>query len=186
MSQVARVRPRGRGPTLRARRHTLALHNAIYARRGGDGSFLGMWRTGVAPASPGPVHVSMNDFWVHRIVDVPRVALAGMRFWREWPRIEGAVGLWFAASSRGRRQISVSVWRSQDDLRRFVRSPDHLKVMRDFRGAGALHTNPWTSDALDASLIWEQAEDRLLGRIAGASHHDHAGPRPKVGRRALE
>jgi hypothetical protein len=28
------------------------------------------WRTGSAPAAPGPVHVSMNDYLIHRVGDV--------------------------------------------------------------------------------------------------------------------
>src|SRR5436305_11440190 len=130
-----------------------------------------LWKTGAGPPPDGAVHVSMNDFLIHSWRDVPRVALAGMRFRRAWPRTEGALGLWFAALGPGRRQVSVSVWRSPDDLRRFVRSPDHLEVMREFRGRGDLFTNAWTADRFDRALIWRQAEDRLMGRVPGVPHH---------------
>jgi hypothetical protein len=43
--------------------------------------------------------------------------------------------------------------------------------MRTFRGTGALHTNAWTAERLDRTLIWRQAVDRLTGRIDGAPHH---------------
>jgi hypothetical protein len=113
----------------------------------------------------------MNDYLIHRARDVPRVAAAGLRFRRDWPRIEGAVGLWVASTAGGRRQISVSVWRAPEDLKRFVRSPAHRKVMRDFRGAGDLHTNAWMAERLDRALIWRQARDRLFGHVPGVSHH---------------
>ena len=113
----------------------------------------------------------MNDFLVHRIRDIPRVAREGMGFRRNWPRTEGALGLWMAAFGSPRRQVSVSIWRSSDDLHEFVRSPRHLRVMREFRSAGHLFTNAWTAERFDRSLIWQQAEDRLTGRVPGVPHH---------------
>ena len=61
-----------------------------------------LWRGVGQPQHDGPVHVSMNDYWIHRWRDVPGVARAGMRLRRSWPDIEGALGLWFAASSGAR------------------------------------------------------------------------------------
>jgi hypothetical protein len=113
----------------------------------------------------------MNDYLIHRSRDVPRVAVAGLRFRRAWPRTRGALGLWVASTTDGRRQISVSVWRTPEDLQHFVRSAAHLKVMRDFRGAGDLHTNAWTAARFDRSLIWRQAQDRLTGQIPDVLHH---------------
>ena len=130
-----------------------------------------IWRYGTARSHPGPVHVSMNDYLIHRFTDVPRVALAGLRLRGRWPETEGALGLWFAGLRGGRRQVSVSVWRSPEDLGQFVRSPDHLRIMREFRDAGALFTNAWTAERLDPALIWRQADDRLKGRVEGVPHH---------------
>jgi hypothetical protein len=113
----------------------------------------------------------MNDYLIRRVADIPRVAVAGLRFRRAWPDTEGALGLWVANSPSGRRQISVSIWRSPEDLRRFVRSPGHLRVMKEFRNAGELFTNKWTAERFDRALVWRQAEDRLLGRVPGVTHH---------------
>jgi hypothetical protein len=130
-----------------------------------------IWKDGAPRSHAGPVHVSMNDYLVHRLRDVPRVAREGMRFRRAWPETEGALGQWVAAFRGGRRQVSVSVWRTPDDLRRFVRSPVHLRIMREYRDAGALYTNAWTAERLDRALIWGQAVARLEGRVEGVSHH---------------
>jgi hypothetical protein len=130
-----------------------------------------IWKQGSREPFSGPVHVSMNDYLVHRLRDIPRVASEGMRLRRRWPETEGALGLWFASFKGGRRQVSVSVWRSAEDLRRFVRSPEHLRIMREFKDAGALHTNAWTAERLDRELIWRQAGDRLMGRVDGVRHH---------------
>ncbi len=130
-----------------------------------------IWKDGAADSFAGPVHVSMNDYLIRRLRDIPRVAREGLRFRHRWPETEGALGLWVAALGGGRRQVSVSVWRAPEDLRRFVRSPEHLRIMREFRNAGALYTNAWTAERLDRGLIWSQAVDRLRGRVDGVSHH---------------
>jgi len=130
-----------------------------------------LWKRGQPRAGDGPVHVSMNDYWIHRFRDVPRVALEGLRLRRHWAELEGALGLWMASFRRGRRQVSISIWRSPGDLQRFVRSPEHLRIMREFKDAGALHTNAWTAERFDRDLIWRQATDRLTGRIPGVRHH---------------
>jgi hypothetical protein len=113
----------------------------------------------------------MNDYLIHRWRDIPRVAREGMSLRRMWPETEGALGLWFAAFGSPRRQVSVSVWRSAEDLKRFVRSPEHLRIMRENRTTGALYTNAWRAERLDRGLIWRQAVDRLEGRVDGVPHH---------------
>ncbi|MFC4906688.1 hypothetical protein [Actinomadura gamaensis] len=133
--------------------------------------FLRLWKDGAGAAVDGSVHVSMNDYLVRGFRDVPRVAMAGLRFRRAWPETEGALGLWFATTGDGRRQISVSVWREPADLQRFVRSPGHRRVVRDFRDAGVLLNTTWTAERFDRRLIWRQAEDRLTGRLADVPHH---------------
>ena len=92
-----------------------------------------MWKAGAVQPGSGPVHVSMNDYLVRRWRDIPMVALAGLRLRRRWPQTEGALGLWVASFRYGRRQVSVSIWRCADDLRGFVRSQEHTRIMREFR-----------------------------------------------------
>lgn len=71
-----------------------------------------IWKSGSLEPGSGSVHVSMNDYLIHRLRDVPRVAFEGLRLRRRWPRTEGALSLWFAAFRGGRRQVSISVWRT--------------------------------------------------------------------------
>lgn len=130
-----------------------------------------IWKNGALDPGSGPVHVSMNDYLIHRLRDVPRVAFEGLRLRRRWPQTEGALGLWFATFRGGRRQVSISVWRTPEDLTRFVHSSEHVRIMRAFKDAGALYTNAWTAGRFDPALIWRQGLDRLSGRIRGVSHH---------------
>ncbi len=130
-----------------------------------------IWKNGAPIAHSGPVHVSMNDYLIHRYRDVPRVGREGMILRHHWPETEGALGLWVGSLRDLRRQVSVSVWRDPEDLKRFVRSPRHLRIMREFRDVGSLYTNAWTSERLDRARIWREATDRLRGRVDGVSHH---------------
>jgi hypothetical protein len=130
-----------------------------------------LWKPGSLQPGSGPVHVSMNDYLVRRLRDIPGVALAGLRVRRRWPQTDGALGLWVASFRFGRRQVSVSVWRCADDLRGFVRSPEHTRIMSEFRDVGVLYTNAWTAPRFDAALIWQQAVERLTGKIDGVRHH---------------
>ena len=95
-----------------------------------------IWKAGSPEPPAGPVHVSMNDYLIHRLRDIPRVAREGFRLRGNWPETEGALGLWFAAFRGGRRQVSISIWREPEDLKRFVRSPEHLRIMREYRTTG--------------------------------------------------
>jgi hypothetical protein len=130
-----------------------------------------IWKSGSTNEDDGPVHVSMNDYLIHRYGDVLRVGREGLRLRAMWPKTEGALGLWVAAFRGGRRQVSVSVWRAAEDLKRFVRSPAHVRIMRDFKDAGVLYTNAWSAERCDPDLIWRQAVERLEGRIEGVTHH---------------
>jgi hypothetical protein len=66
---------------------------------------------------------------------------------------------------------STACRRAPDDLRRFVRSPEHLRIMREYRDTGASYTNACTADRFDPELIWRQGRDRLAGRVEGVPHH---------------
>jgi hypothetical protein len=113
----------------------------------------------------------MNDYLIHRYRDVVRVGLEGLRLRAAWQEIEGALGLWVAAFRGGRRQVSISVWRSAEDLKQFVRSPVHLRIMKEFKDAGVLYTSAWKAERCDADLAWAQAVERLNGRVDGVRHH---------------
>lgn len=58
-----------------------------------------------------------------------------------------------------------------EDLRSFVRSAEHQRIMREFKDAGLLFTNAWQAERFDAALIWQQAMSRLEGKIEGVRHH---------------
>ncbi|MEV4167664.1 hypothetical protein [Nonomuraea dietziae] len=112
------------------------------------------WIAGPEPRGADPVVIALTAFRLHRGAHLPRACLAGWRLSRLWPELEGAVGLWLWAEPGARRIGSVSVWRSEADLRAFVRLPAHVAIMRAYRGRGELVSATWTSGASD---LWEEA-----------------------------
>jgi hypothetical protein len=120
------------------------------------------WQPGPAAEWSGPVFVSVTDFVVHRARDLPRVWRSGMQLRRSWPQMDGAVGLWLWALPVASRGGSVSIWRSERDLHRFVRWPVHMAIMRQNRHAGALDSTRWHADNFNSAETWARAR-RFLG-----------------------
>ena len=136
----------------------------VVGRARSDGQLtVASWTEGPADANGRAVLVSVTDFQVVRAPDVARAWLQGLRLRRAWPSLPGAIGLWLWAKPLSKRSGSVSVWRSEEDLRRFVRLPRHVEIMRRYRGAGELTATAWWTEGFDASEIWMAAERRLRG-----------------------
>ena len=133
---------------------------------------LAAWTDGSSDADDRGVLVSLTDFQLAHARDLPRVWAQGFRLWRAWPSMPGAIGLWLWAKPLSKRSGSVSVWRSEEDLLRFVRWPRHVEIMRRYRGVGELTAAKWWADHFDADEIWSAAELHL---IAGDRTPAHAG-----------
>jgi hypothetical protein len=122
---------------------------------------VAQWTDGPFTAEDGPVLVSVTDFHIARGRDLPVVWTEGLRLRRAWPTMTGAIGLWLWAKPLRKRSGSVSVWRSEDDLRRFVRWPRHVAIMRRYREAGELTSWTWLAEHFDAAEIWGAARQQL-------------------------
>lgn len=92
-----------------------------------------IWKRGPLRDAAGPLYVSVTEFRYRRMSVMPRVAWNALRLRRGWPAREGAVALRTAGKATEPVSISLSVWRSKDDLRRFLRSPEHVELVRRFR-----------------------------------------------------
>jgi hypothetical protein len=114
------------------------------------------WKPGPAAEADGQLLVSFTEFTFERFRDLPGIALAGTRLRRRLAALEGAVGVSLYMHPLARRGGSVSVWRTEADLRRFVTLPYHVKIMRTYRGRGALRSASWEST--DFSLPQAYAE----------------------------
>jgi heme-degrading monooxygenase HmoA len=138
------------------------------------------WRLAYAGWQPGsvradddqPVFVSLTDFRIHRARHAPGAWRAGFGLRRSWPRLEGAIGLWLWAEPLRLRSGSVSVWRSEEDLMRFLRSPVHRAIVRAYRSRMSGTSRGWTAERLDRTAIWERAVVELteMGEVPSPSH----------------
>jgi hypothetical protein len=141
---------------------------AVRRAPGGLELTLALWTEGPSRAD-GSVLVSVTDFEVTGVRDRIGAWVLGLRLRRAWPSMPGAIGLWLWVKPLRRRAGSVSVWRSEEDLRRFVAWPRHVAIMRRYRGAGDLTSTSWWAE-FDAAQIWATAERRLTGHDPELGH----------------
>ena len=142
---------------------------AVSRAPGGLDLTLALWTEG--PCAPdGSVLVSVTDFEVTDPRDRIGAWVLGLRLRRAWPSMSGAIGLWLWVKPLRRRSGSVSVWRSEEDLRRFVGWPRHVAIMRRYGGAGELTSATWWAERFDATQIWAAAERRLTGHDRELAH----------------
>lgn len=118
------------------------------------------WKAGSIGAD-GPVLISLTAYTANRHADLPGIYRAALGLRRVWPKIDGAMGLLLWSEPTLRRAGSVSVWRSEEDLRGFVRWAPHVEIMRRYRERGSLVSESWHSEGLDLSRLWREARWRL-------------------------
>jgi hypothetical protein len=136
---------------------SLLLTNALTAESASP--FLTPWAPGPATGADSAVVVSVTDFAVHHRRHLPGVWLTGLRLRMGWYAMPGAVGLWLWSLPTRARGGSVSVWTSEDDLRRFVGLPLHVDVMRRNRDRGTLRSTTWTADEFLRADVLRRARE---------------------------
>ncbi|MEU9497581.1 hypothetical protein [Streptomyces sp. NPDC048196] len=126
------------------------------------------WISGRDHGQGGPVLISVTDFRLDHVRDLPRVYRAARRLAVGWPTLEGAHGMWLWARPVARRCGAVAVWRDEAALHRFIAWPPHVEIMRAYRGRGSLTSTTWPSDTFDPTETWDRARKELLVRHRGA------------------
>ena len=125
------------------------------------------WRPGPEEAAPGPVLVSATRFDYRGRRYIPLVGYFAWRLRRAWGRRPGAVGLVVGGEALGPTTYSLSVWRAKDDLQRFLRSPEHARLVRDFRDRlDASTAVTWETHERDPRALWNEGLRRLAERQA--------------------
>ena len=120
------------------------------------------WKAGPLADWPGPFYVSTTRFTYRAARTIPAVLWNGWQLRRAWEHNEGAVGLSMMAGFKERTTYTISVWRSKDDLERWLRSPAHLRLMRAFRSKLKSHAaDAWTTDRFDLRAAWTEALNRV-------------------------
>ncbi|MFF8814782.1 hypothetical protein [Streptomyces pactum] len=120
------------------------------------------WTLGPDHGGDGPVLVSVTDFTLARVRDLPGVYRAARRLAAGWPELDGALGMWLWARPAARRCGAVAVWRDEAALHRFVAWPPHAEIMRAYRGRGTLSSTTWHADVFHPARTWARARAGLL------------------------
>ncbi len=122
------------------------------------------WAPGPELATDSAVVVSVTDFHVARLRDLPGVARTGLRLRMGWYAMQGAVGLCLWSLPLERRSGSISVWTSEDGLRGFVGLPAHVEVMRRYRDRGILRAVTWRAERFASTEVLDRARQWISER----------------------
>ncbi|MFI6856727.1 hypothetical protein [Streptomyces sp. NPDC050416] len=106
----------------------------------------------------GPLIVSVTDFTSDAYRDLPGIARRGFALRRRWPQLAGAVGMWLWTMPSARRCGSVSVWAGRRALAEFVRLPEHVAIMNQYRRRGTIRSVILEHESLDTARIRRDAE----------------------------
>lgn len=117
--------------------------------------------SGPVAHSDGPMVVSLTEFTPRDAHDWPLIARDGLALTRGWWAMAGAIGVVLYGDVRHRCGGSLSLWTSEEDLRRFVALPRHTAIMRRYRDRGTVRAAVWTADAVDLNATLAQREVRL-------------------------
>jgi len=126
------------------------------------------WRHGQLPPAQGPMVVSATRFTYKSRWDMPGVYWNGLRLRRAWARFPGSIGVSIAADMGRRSTYTVSLWRSEEDLRKFVSHPEHLALMRAYRPRmESSSAATWVVESFSLGEAWRRAR-RLLTQMPPA------------------
>jgi heme-degrading monooxygenase HmoA len=93
---------------------------------------------------------------------MPLVFWHGLKLRRSWPQLKGAVGLSIMSDLRTRTTYTISVWRGEADLHRWVRSADHAPLMRAFRPRQISSAiDSWQTDKFELRIAWREALKKI-------------------------
>jgi hypothetical protein len=101
------------------------------------------WKSGPSDAGPGPHLLSVNEYRPHRLSDVVPIA-----------RVSAVLVRQVVANS-------LSVWKSEEALRKFTISPLHRRVMREYRDRGYLRHIHWWGEHTTIGAGMAEARRRL-------------------------
>ncbi len=116
---------------------------------------------GPVPRTDGPVVVSYTEFTARRFRDLPGIARAGLGLRRGWWAMPGAIGVVLYVDVRARRGGSMSVWATEEDLRRFVALPRHVAIMRRYRTRVSVRATTWTAEGLRSGAALAEGRTRI-------------------------
>jgi hypothetical protein len=114
--------------------------------------------SGMQGRRSGPLIVSVTDFTSDAYRHLPGITRRGIALRRHWPHLDGAVGMWLWVAPLARRCGSVSVWTGRRALAEFVRLPEHVAIMDEYRDRGTIRSVIREYESFDVARIRRDAE----------------------------
>ena len=96
-----------------------------------------------------PVLVSVTEYTPDSYRHYHAFVLDGLRLRQGWFALDGAVALALYGQPLGKRGGSLSIWTSEEAMRRFVRLPRHVEIMRRYRRLGVIRAITWEQQRCD-------------------------------------
>jgi hypothetical protein len=131
-------------------------------------------RPGPVPRTDGKVLVSLTEFTARRRRDLPAIARDGLALSRGWWAMPGAIGVLLYLDGLSGRGGSLSVWATEEDLRRFIALPRHVAIMRKYRSRVAVRSAMWWTEGFRVAEAWAQRDERLRPLDIAAHTPDRA------------
>jgi hypothetical protein len=100
--------------------------------------------------------MTCTDF--ERFRDMPGAGLAALRLRRAFPSTTGAIGLSLAVQPLARRSWSISAWETEEHLRRFLGSPAHIAIVRQYRATVRVSSTISTVERFQLKQAWRTAQ----------------------------
>lgn len=122
---------------------------------------------GPAVAGDARVVVSLTEFTARRPWDLPGIMRDGIGLSRGWWAMPGAISVSLYLDPWRRTGGSLSVWASEEDLRRFVALPRHRAIMRRYRWRVTVRAATWTTDDFHAGDVHARRREILDGAATG-------------------
>jgi len=123
------------------------------------------WKPGALGEASGPLLVSATRFTYRSVWVMPAVFREGLLLRGRWADFEGGLGVSLSGDLLKRTTHTVSAWRNEEDLRNFVCSSAHTRLVRRYRAqmeSSAFAT--WTVDRFSLGEAWREAARRLANQ----------------------
>jgi hypothetical protein len=120
------------------------------------------WKTFTQPSSDEEYLVMASSLPLKRYLATPRFFRYVMAVRSQLAGAEGLVGYSLRAEPLGHRYWTLSVWRDEDALTRFMGSAPHVEIMRKLGPEmGDTKFLRWTVSSTNAVVSWPEALERL-------------------------
>jgi hypothetical protein len=119
------------------------------------------YRFGASPNASGGGLVSATRTEMHRWRDVPAVLVRGLRLRSRWRDFPGAIGVQLASEPLAKATWTVSMWETEADLHRFLRSQAHIDTLTPYRDLVTVAATTWESHHFSLPAAWAEALNKL-------------------------